>query len=152
MYFKTILEIAGNAHAHLFYWVIEWFYWVTHQRKSPWGEFVSHYRAWNSENRNIFSKPFDSKSRHGSMSQIVQFYDKDIGTGSVLCVYRDPKTNCIHFIINGKKGTVSFSSDAPDFCFGYVYLKSRGSSSEIQVSLQTVIDGGNRSPDQDVGI
>ena len=112
--------------------------------------YISHYRAWNSESRNIFKKPFDSKTNYGSISQIVQFYDKDIGTGSVLCVYRDQKTNRIHFIINGKKGTVSSSSYAPDFCFGYVYLKSRGRSSEIQVSLQTVIGGGNRSPDQDV--
>jgi len=78
----------------------------------------------------------------------VQFYDKDIGTGSVLCVHRDLKTNHIHFVINGKKGVVSFSSGAPDFCYGYVRLSSIGSSSEIQVTLLPEKDEGNRSPDQ----
>ena len=106
------------------------------------------YRAWNSKSKSIFNKPFDSRTSCGSSSQIVQFYDKVIGTGSVLCVYRDLKTNRIHFLVNGKKGVVSFSSGAPDVCYGYVRLSSTGSSSEIKVTLQPEKEEGKRSLDQ----
>ena len=44
----------------------------------------------------------------------------------------------------------SFSSDAPDFCFGYVCLESRGRISEIQVTLLPGIDEGKRSRDKRV--
>ena len=118
-------------------------------RKEPIrGVSVFYYRAWNSKHRRIFNKPFDSRTSYGSSSQIVQFYDKDIGTGSILCVYRDLKTNRVHFLINGKKGVVSFSSGAPDFCYGYVRLSSTGSSSEMRVTLQSEKDEGKRSLDQ----
>ena len=118
-------------------------------RKEPIrGVPVFYYRAWNSEHRRIFNKPFDSRTSYGSSSQIVQFYDKDIGTGSILCAYRDLKTNRVHFLINGKKGVVSFSSGAPDFCYGYVRLSSTGSSSEMRVTLQSEKDEGKRSLDQ----
>lgn len=59
--------------------------------------------AWNSKHRRIFNKPFDSRTSYGSSSPIVQLYDEDIRSKSVLCVYRDLKTNHIHFVINGKK-------------------------------------------------
>ena len=78
----------------------------------------------------------------------MQYYDKDIETGNVLCVYPDLKTNHIHFVINGKKEVVSFSRGALDFCYGYVRLSSRGSSSEIQVTLRPEIDEGNRAHDE----
>ena len=106
-----------------------------------------HYRAWNSKHRRIFNKPFDSRTSYGSSLQIVQFYDKDIGAGSVLYVKRDLKTNRIHFVINGKKGGVSFSSGVPDFCFGYVRLKTMDSNSKIQVTVLPELEG-NRSPNQ----
>lgn len=107
-----------------------------------------HYRAWNSKRRRIFNKSFDTRTSCGSSSPIVQFYDKEIGSKSALCVYRDLTTNHIHFVVNGKKGMVSFNSGAPDFCYGYVRLSSRGSSSEIQVTLMREIDEGKRSRDQ----
>lgn len=77
----------------------------------------------------------------------MQFYDDDIGTGSVLGVYRDLKTNHIHFVINEKKGMVSFSSGAPDVCFGYVRLNTKGNDSKIQVTVLQEMKG-NRSPNQ----
>ena len=77
----------------------------------------------------------------------MQFYDEDIGTGSVLGVYRDLRTNHIHFVINEKKGKVSFSSSAPDFCYGYVRLKAIGSDDKIQVTVLPEIKG-NTSPKQ----
>ena len=92
---------------------------------------------------------FDSRTTYGSSSPIVQFYDKDIGSKSVLCVYRDLKTNHIHFVVNGKKGVVSFSTGALDYCRGYVRLSSRDKSSEIQVTLLPEMDEGNRSHDQE---
>ena len=79
----------------------------------------------------------------------MQLYDEDIKSGSVLGVYRDLKTNHINFVINGKKGVVSFSSGLSGFCYGYVRLSSRGSSSEIQVTLlPEIMDEGNSSLDQ----
>ena len=81
----------------------------------------------------------------------MQFYDKDIGTGCVLCVYRDLKTEELHFVINEKRETVSFSSGAPDFCFGYVRLNTKGSNSKIQVTvLPDWIGGTTRSTNQGI--
>ena len=108
---------------------------------------VFHFRAWNSKYRKIFNKPFDSRTSYGSSSQIVQFYDEDIGTGSVLGVYRDLGTNHIRFVVNEKKRKVSFSSGAPDFCYGYVRLKAIGSDGKIQVTVLPEVKG-NRSPNQ----
>ena len=108
---------------------------------------VFHFRAWNSNYRKIFNKSFDSRTSYGSSSQIVQFYDEHIGTGSVLGVYRDLETNRIHFVVNEKKRKVSFSSGAPDFCFGYVRLKAIGSDGKIQVTVPPEVKG-NRSPNQ----
>ncbi|KAJ7384114.1 Caspase 8, apoptosis- cysteine peptidase [Desmophyllum pertusum] len=85
--------------------------------------------------RRIFNRPFDSRSCHGASSAIVQFYDNKIRSGNVLCVYRDLKTNRIHFVINGKEAWVSFSSGAPDVCYGYVRLSSGGNDSNIQVTV-----------------
>ena len=62
-------------------------------------------------------------------------------------VYRDLKTNYIYFVANEKKGMVSFSSGAPDLCFGYVRLKTIGSDGKIQVTVLPEIKG-NRSPNQ----
>lgn len=56
--------------------------------------------------------------------------------------------NRIHFVINGKEGTVSFSIGAPDFCYGYVRLCSRGSDSKIQVTLMPEEDESNRPRDK----
>ena len=78
----------------------------------------------------------------------MQFYDEDIGTGSVLGVYRDLRTNHIHFVINEKQGKVSFSSSAPDFCFGYVRLKAIGSDGKIQVTVLPEIKGNRSSPNK----
>ena len=108
-----------------------------------------HYRAWNSKRRRIFNKSFDTRTTCGSSSPIVQFYDKEIGSKSALCVYRDLTTNHIHFVVNGKKGVVSFSSGALDYCHGYIRLSLRDSSSEIQVTLLPEMDEGNRSHDQE---
>lgn len=108
---------------------------------------VFYFRAWNSKYRKIFNKPFNSRTSYGSSSQIVQFYDEDIRTGSVLGVYRDVKTNQLHFVINEKEGMVSFSSGAPDVCFGYVRLNTKGSDGKIQVTVLPEIKG-NRSPKQ----
>ena len=73
------------------------------------------------------------------------FYDKEIETGRVLCVYRNLKTNRIHFAVNKKEVTVSVGNGAPDFCYGFVRLWSYGNDGKIQVTLMTEEDKGNRS-------
>ncbi|KAL9966433.1 hypothetical protein ACROYT_G024506 [Oculina patagonica] len=92
--------------------------------------------AWNSKSKQIFYKPYDSRTNYGSSSQITHLYDNDIVSGSILCIYRNLQTNRIHFVINGKEGMVSFNVSAPAFCYGYVRLCSRGSDSKIQVTLR----------------
>ena len=106
------------------------------------------YRAWNSKLRKIYNKPFDSMASYGASSHITHFYDTDIRSGSVLCIYRDLKTNRVHFVINGVDAWVSFSRSAPDFWYGYLRLSSSGSDSKIQVTLVPEKDEGKRSHDQ----
>ena len=103
------------------------------------------YRAWCSTSRQIYNKPYDSKTNYGSSSQMMCFYDKEIETGSVLCVYRNLKTNRIHFAVNDKEETVSIGNGVPAFCYGFVRLCSNGNESKIQVTLMTEEDKGNRS-------
>ena len=68
-------------------------------------------------------------------SRITHFYDRDISNGSVLCIYRDLKSNRVHFVINGEEGWVNFSRSEPDFWYGYIRLSSTGNGSKIQVTL-----------------
>ncbi|XP_027041822.1 uncharacterized protein LOC113669936 [Pocillopora damicornis] len=91
--------------------------------------------GWSSQQKQIFKKTFDSKTSFAASSQITHFYNRDIRNGSVLCIYRDLKSNRVHFDINGEEGWVSFSRSEPDFWYGYIRLSSTGSGSKIQVTL-----------------
>ena len=93
------------------------------------------FRGWSSQQKQIFKKTFDSKTSFAASSQITHFYNRDIRNGSVLCIYRDLKSNRVHFDINGEEGWVSFSRSEPDFWYGYIRLSSTGSGSKIQVTL-----------------
>ena len=65
----------------------------------------------------------------------MSFYNKSIKSGDDLCVYRDLKTNRIHFVINGEEAKISFSKDVPDRCFGYIRINSPTNDSSIQLTL-----------------
>lgn len=100
------------------------------------------YRAWNSKTRTVFKKPFDSMKSYGASSQNVTcFYNKGIKRGDNLCVYRNVKTNRVHFVINGEESKISFSRDVLDHWFGYIRINSESKYSSIQLSLWA--DKGN---------
>ncbi|XP_066029289.1 uncharacterized protein [Pocillopora verrucosa] len=91
--------------------------------------------GWSSQQKKFFKKTFDSKTSFAASSQLTHFYNRDIRNGSVLSIYRDLKSNRIHFDINGEEGWVNFSQNEPDFWYGYIRLSSTGSGSKIQVTL-----------------
>ncbi|RMX57946.1 hypothetical protein pdam_00024050 [Pocillopora damicornis] len=91
--------------------------------------------GWSNQQKKFFKKTFDSKTSFAASSQLTHFYNRDIRNGSVLSIYRDLKSNRIHFDINGEEGWVNFSQNEPDFWYGYIRLSSTGSGSKIQVTL-----------------
>ena len=111
---------------------------------SSWAQssiFISFYRAWNSKSEQIYRKPFDSRNAFDSAVQIM-YHNCKITNGSILSVYRNLKTNTIHFVINGKEQKVSISGKGPDFCYGFLRLSAKGGGSEVRVTLFPVINEG----------
>ena len=100
------------------------------------------FRGWSSQQKKFFKKTFDSRTSFAASSQLTHFYNRDIRNGSVLSIYRDLKSNRIHFDINGEEGWVNFSQNEPDFWYGYIRLSSTGSGSKIQVTLVPEKDQG----------
>ena len=100
------------------------------------------FRGWSSQQKKFFKKTFDSKTSFAASSQLTHFYNRDIRNGSVLSIYRDLKSNRIHFDINGEEGWVNFSQNEPDFWYGYIRLSSTGNGSKIQVTLVPEKDQG----------